>query len=247
MARNNTLSSLGFLIRFDYYQSVVEEWEKIFKRIKLSKKDVVIDICSGWAPKIELALLRSHFAGTITIVDKSRWNTTLLCELLTPFKKKFNLNITNVNILTNDFPSNLKGNIIIGNHILDDLLIDQYFSVTKKGIDMYKDISMYKKIWIEIEKNDSIFSEVLSQLTQNILKLSQSQVSIILTQYPGYQEKLYGVKDVYRKSHKLLLELQNILQKKHGFKNDSEKFASIFADQSTCFFSKKDYICLTIK
>lgn len=236
----------AYPIRLDYYQYCVETWIEIFKQIDFLKVETVVDLCLGWAPKIELALLKTGFKGKLYAVDKSQDNLKAFLSLIDPFEKQYQIILKQANILEKNNLFKNKADIIVANHIIDDLILNYYLKEKNiKEDDLFFNIDLLKKSWLEISKNEIVLNKVCNQLTDFIVKIVNPKGSIIISQYPGYQEKLYGLDEAYIISKKLLKKLKHDLLFKHGFQENKSFIEKSFYKSSFPYFNKENVICLS--
>ena len=211
-------------IRLDYYQYCVETWRGIFTGIPLDKANNIIDLCCGWAPKLELALLKSDFKGTVYIIDKSMENLDLLDGLIRPFPKKYSMRK-----LQYVLPSRRKlplqtADIIWGNHILDDLIIDHYSNTNShKNVYLYSSTHL-DKIWKVMEERTECIKEIADLLINFIVNNLNAGGIAMLSQYDGYQDRLYRRARPYKICRSLMNRLITRLTEEYGFKDISIKF-----------------------
>ncbi len=181
-------------IRLDYYQYCVETWSGIFKQIDFSKIDTIIDLCLGWAPKIELALLKTDFKGKLFAVDKSQNNLDIFSSILEPFNKNYQAILKKIDILEDNHFFRNQANVVLANHIIDDIILDFY--IKAKGINdnnIFSDINFLKQTWVEILQKNSTIVNVFDLFKKTIVNITKKDSKVIITQYIGYQEKLYGL------------------------------------------------------
>jgi hypothetical protein len=233
------------LVRLDYYQYCVETWIEILKLIPFSKIDSIVDICCGWAPKIELALLETDFTGTVFALDKSKDNLSILKSLIDPFPKKFRIRYLVKDIVKNSpKPLPVKPDLIIGNHILDDLFIDYYCHKSRLSRDnLYLDIEEMSYIWKKIISSKKVRDEVLDRVLSFFIQNLKPQGILILTQYTGYQERLYGKGEWARYCQETLKILKDQLLSDKIFRENNQEIF-LFNNIKNPYFTEENIIVL---
>lgn len=182
-------------IRYDYYLAQSEEWERLLEKFSLSESSVVLELCTGWSPKMGLALARANFTGTFIAADLSQAALDECEELLMPVNHQFRINTWNGSVLEKTLPS---ADLIILNHALDDILLFSYVasqnvaSASVSEESEYQSVERLRQSWQQGEAwmrahLDEIAGKLAAQLTQARKPGGQ----VMIRQYEGYQEKLH--------------------------------------------------------
>lgn len=230
-------------IRFDYYQYCVETWIEIFRQLDFKNIHTIIDLCMGWSPKIELALLQTKFEGTLYVVDKSKENLLLFSHLIEPFEKKYKIAHKTLDIC-NANASVLQGDLLIGNHVIDDIFLDRY--ITKNGLthlNLYESPGTQKKTWDSIIVDELFIQETHNAFLHFILSSVREKGCVILAQYPGYEEKLYDLSQGYRFTKYLLQRLRKELVE-IGFNDLTSTISKKLDFMDSPYFSSREIIYL---
>jgi hypothetical protein len=232
-------------IRLDYYQYAIETWQKIFGEIDFSKINSIVDLCPGWAPKIEIALLRTNFSGRLIAIDKSKENTDCFNKLFAPFESKFKVTTLNIDLFKRmNKLTNLErsSDLVIANHIIDDLIMDIFFRKNNffKKEEVFENPKRMKNIWDEILKHEEIFNEAKDKIKKIIDKTVNLDGYFLMTQYLGYQENLYGLKGVCIKCKSIAEEIKNDLIFKGNYKEERNKISKAFENFDNPYFQKND-------
>lgn len=90
----------------------------------IAPSDVVIDLCPGWAPKIELALMQMGFRGRVVAVDHSAESLAMLQDFLAVLQPPFSV-VPVVEDVMNAQPR-ARARLVVANHVFDDLLMDRW-------------------------------------------------------------------------------------------------------------------------
>jgi hypothetical protein len=237
-------------MRLDYYQYAAETWQQIFKEIDFSKIHKIIDLCPGWSPKIEMALLKTSFSGKLVFVDKSIKNINNFQELFEPFVCKFMIETDHIDLFKNKkylSKINHDFDLVVANHIIDDLILDLFFD--KHGLrfsdkNFFEKPALMRKTWKEILKDKKIFKEAEVMFKKMLLNIVKPGGYVLITQYLGYQENLYGLEEVYLKCKSLVENTKKNLIKEKIFKEDNILIKKAFLKMSNPYFPKTDITCL---
>lgn len=232
-------------IRLDYYQYCTETWENIFAQFDFRKIKSIIDFCPGWSPKLELALLNTNFSGTLYAIDKSADNLDIFRSLIDPFPKKFTLKCLNADIVNlGDGFANLSADLILANHIVDDMLMAEFLKGSHSEIELFENQTLMQQAWLKILKQESCFLEIENKLREIIAKRLNPGGYLLLAQYLGYQENLYGLKNVYKKCKYIVDNLERDLCRTGEFTRESKLIEEAFHKIKNPYFPKNDLLCL---
>jgi len=228
----------------DYYQYAAETWQQIFKTIDFSKIHKIIDLCPGWSPKIEMALLKTSFDGELIIIDKSIENIYFFKKLFEPFNSNFKVKTINKNLSEG---CKHKCDLIVANHIIDDLLLDLFFcknNLNSWNESFFEKPEMMEKIWVKILEDKTIFEEAKMMFRKILLKMVNSGGYVFIAQYLGYQENLYGLKKIYLKCKLLIEDIKKNLIMENYFIEDKQLIEDAFKTMADPYFLKTDVVCL---
>lgn len=230
-------------MRLDYYLWCAETYREIFEVLKVQSYHTVIDLCPGWSPKIEMALLKTSFSGTVVAVDKSYTDLQYLLLLLTPFNPQFKIKLKQIDLNKEQY--NLKGDIIIANHLIDDLLVDAYLSKTGTyELNIFQNSTHLQSIWGKIIPDKRLHKKVTTLLVEILLESIQKQGYIIISQYEGYQEKLYGRRDITKICQSVMIEVKHLLLKTGKFVDYQNWISQRLNELKNPYFPASEIICL---
>ncbi len=228
-------------IRLDYYLSNAETWNAIFQTLSIQNTSIIYDLCPGWSPKIELALIKTAYAGSVYLIDS---NAKAL-RLHKTFLKSFNTVFTS-HYVPHDILSKMplyipKATYIIGNHILDDLLLQTYCPNAPSIDQLFVQPKLLSPIWKNIIKNTSLIEAVIHKFVAFLAISTATNGYCMLSQYIGYQEQLYSTipKNFYQQlMEKVSIELQN-----NGFTPCQKRIRRGLTTIQTPYFSTHDLYC----
>jgi hypothetical protein len=231
-------------IRLDYYQYCVETWEKIFEQLDFQKIKTIIDFCPGWSPKLGLALLKTNFSGILYAIDESHENLNLFKSLIDPFPKKFCIKYISADIMNpgNKF-QNLSADLILANHIIDDMALGHFLKGKNSKIELFENAVFMKQTWLEILKKKNNFRMIASKLRNTFTKLLNPNGYLLIAQYMGYQESLYGLEKVYTRCSSVIENIKKDFYRTKEFAEKEEILTSAFLKIKNPYFPKKDIFC----
>ena len=190
-----------FYVHMATYAEIGKSWSRIFKKLPINNFEVV-DICPGYAPKIELGLLYSDFKGKVIILDKDSRAVSSLRRFMSLFNPKFSIELCVYDLFLDQ---GRKFNFVVGNHTLDDLILC-YFA-NKEGIsllDLYEKEGEFIKMWNNILINPQRnCKEITTKLTYIFTSLIEHGGYLCLSQYKSYMEKMLGLDNSFTFSKKV--------------------------------------------
>lgn len=199
-------------IRLDYYQYCVETWQYIFQQIDFSTINTIIDLCPGWAPKIEMALLKTNFKGTIYAIDENKDHLDTFHTLIDPFEKQFDIQLCNTSIDQIDKTTISVVDLIIGNHIIDDLLINQLSKSSNNSFTSVLTSPNNQVLVSQLITNHPFIINDVSYLLLNLVDTLLSKNGyLLLSQYTSYTDKLKNRSDIT--SQKIMFNLKKHFKK----------------------------------
>lgn len=190
---SNTLSP--WPMRYDYYLAAAEQWSLLFQWLFEKNKQqslTVCELCPGWSPKIALGAWLSQKVDSYSAYD----NSAKALQQLYNFLKYFPLQIKThkANILKDKFS---KHDFIILNHAIDDLLLYTWCQNNSITIDtIFENPVLLRDYWKKIIHESVINKKVFTTtLANQLTMMAHENTQLIITQYPGYQEKLWQMDD----------------------------------------------------
>ena len=170
-------------------------WNQIFHLSKQPQCEVAIELCCGYSPKIGIALHQAALVHRMGYVDMSYSALRTCRQLVNNLAPDCNSFFLNNSLATLSYQQPF--NLIAGNHILDDLLIQQYLEYIDKSFnDAYQTqagfVSLINKVVPYYRDNADSF---LSGLAHDFAKLVAHHGRIILSDYVSYYENCYGIVD----------------------------------------------------
>jgi hypothetical protein len=208
-----------FFVELNFHCWVGCTWARIFSNIKLENVSSVLDLCPGASPKVELGLYYSDFDGQVTAINKDHRASSRLLKFTELFKPKFKLKIHKLEFFS---MRQQAADLVVGNHILDDLALDYYSQLA--GIargQVYEKEQNLKKIWQFILADQETSLNFLGIKVATVLsKIVKPGGRLLLSQYPSYLERILELKKESAFSQNLLKRVTSTLIEL-GFKDQS--------------------------
>jgi len=196
-----------FFRYFRGYMRQAQTWKVLLKNLPMNSFPSLINICPGWAPKIELALHLSGYEGQVILFDKNQDSLTSLMDFLEFFEPRFTLKTVLSDVYSLPKPT---AKLVIGNHILDDLLLNKFCQDHNLILeDVYESESTYKEI-IQKIMTRKLSKEFIAETAQALQAFCEPGATLILTQYPALAETDLTLTDWTRFCHDFLLALKAI-------------------------------------
>jgi hypothetical protein len=183
-----------FLRYMEGYIHQSEQWATILKPI-LRRGDVqtITDICPGWAPKIELALIKLGYTGNITVFDKSHHPIKHLLSMISLFKPLYTISEKTGNVLSTT--KKPQSDLTVCNHIVDDLLFSVYADATGIPLNqLYLDENMYIQATEKISHSRKITASFPELFVQRINQFIPLHGIFVMMHYPGMTESSLQLK-----------------------------------------------------
>ena len=233
-----------FFAYLDSYCLTGRTIAKILMKLDINRYDSVVDLCSGWAPKVTLALYYAHYKKEVVLIDKKKEYMDQLEKFMPLFYIKYKISKRPVDVFSkskNNYP------FIIANHIIDDLIIEFY--CRKHNIDtssVYESEQKLIEIWNQILKaKKTLTPEILEMFLQIFADITTKNGILIISQYQSLIEDLLNLSDVTKYCKEVMNKLKDLLTL-HGFSHMKdiplvlENFQGAF-NEKECFVLKKDY------
>ena len=182
---------------FQFFQSLEnfsKIWDGIFQWIDMDTIKHMIDLCPGSFPKVEISLEKLNFTGEITVVDK---DIHALSQFST-YMKYFAPSLSANPIVGNIYQiHHLQGDLIVGNHIVDDLIFDQFCFDSKLSFSqLYESEKTFLNFLPSIQNFLlSYEKELISKIGSVLSAFVKPEGLIILTHYPSKIEHFYHLKE----------------------------------------------------
>jgi hypothetical protein len=206
------IKQLSVPVRLDYYLHCAETWTAILTALNIQSMHTIYDLCSGWSVKVELALLKTNFNGTVYCVDESSKALSVHKRYMHLFKPSYKIHYDIFDILSDNTKriSVSHPDLIIGNHIIDDLLLYNYcMGHNTDQFSVFSKPDSLQTIWKEILEDSHNVNRTIERLVRFLVAHCDEDTMLALTHYTGYQDRLWK----YPSNNLLYQSLLHILQK----------------------------------
>jgi hypothetical protein len=156
----------------------------------------VIDLCPGWAPKIELALARLRFGGRVRMIDKDENAMRELLSFFALLDAPLRAEAIRADVF--DTPPASEAELVVANHVVDDVLLDRW--APKMGLDkarIYEEEAALAEAWERIlERRSEIEEELPRELAEALSRHVLRGGVLIVSHYPSNIEQLIGTAEI---------------------------------------------------
>ena len=173
----------------DTYSKIAKTWSSILSNLPIDKQTNILDLCPGYAPKIELALFYLGYRGTVTIIDEDNTSMKQLVKFMALFNPQFKIVTMKRDLFS---PLKEKFHLAVGNHIIDDLIL-HYFA-KKAGIntnEFYENeqalVDFWKRVLLNKNENQKEITQKISDIFKTIIA---NGGYLCLSQYKSYMDKM---------------------------------------------------------
>lgn len=203
-----------FFTYLDFYCFMGKTWARVLKKININRYKQVVDLCPGYTPKVELALFYLGYKGEIMLLDQENSSTKQVEKFMQLFNPKYKIKRKKINLF-GDLKD--KYQIIIGNHIIDDLVIDYFCKKTKiKPSEVYEKEGKLVEVWKRIfADKKNITKNLVPKISKIFEKLMAKNGLILIAQYQSYIERMLDLKGVNSFNKNLLKEIAKTLCSKN--------------------------------
>jgi hypothetical protein len=184
-----------FYKHLDTYFRIGSSWSQVLSNFPLNNYKKILDICPGYSPKVEIALLYANFQGEVFIMDKNREAINLLLDIMKIFRPKYRL----TPMVQNLFTTNNNYHFVLGNHIFDDLVLSYFCNkFNLKLDDLYAKEKILLSTWQEILNNkDDNINEICNELSTALKNIVAKDGYLCLSYYQSYIEIMLSMQKPY--------------------------------------------------
>lgn len=231
-----------FFLYMKGYQQVAETWIHVLKPLISKDTQHVLDLCPGWAPKIELALHMLDFKGTVYLWDVDSASTQLVLDYMKLFKPKYNLTPVESDLFLNNF--NKKSDLIVANHIIDDLLLYEYCKENHRSM---KSLYESEQKMLDAIKDIMIDQEIQKMISSKLVRVVEKNLAFggcfVVSQYSGLFETANNLIEWVYFCKAILNLIKESLMKKNYF-DVTNSIEDSFLKSKDTFFTNSELVCL---
>jgi hypothetical protein len=198
-------------IFYTYLQTharIGETWSRIFESLSIDEHKEILDICPGFAPKIEIGLFYSNYKGKVVVLDKKKEAVMNLKKIMLIFRPNFEI----IPYIHNIFSKTKRRfEFVVGNHIFDDIILEYFCEKNKlPSNNLYEKEGEFTKTWnIILKQQDEYAKEIVEKITEIFILLVDNEGYLCLAQYKSYMEKMLDLDKPYlftKKVYKKVIE-----------------------------------------
>ncbi len=199
------------------FYKIGRSWEAIFKFLQLSNQKLIVDLCPGSAPKVELGLYYAGYSGRVKLFDIDKSALKTLIKFVNLFKINFKLEPNKFDFFRSTTQTY---SLVIGNHIFDDLILSYFCTKLKINPgEIYKKESVLFSVWTEILKNEKENkTEITNLFTDRFIAIVKKRGMLLLSNYPGYAEKMFNLNKEFNFTNAVFKEVIVNLTRSNYFK-----------------------------
>ncbi len=197
-----------FFSYMEGYLRLAGRWIEALDGFPISELDDVVDLCPGWAPKIELALLRTGFRGTVVVVDTDARALAALSSLIAGFAPPFTMAAECADFFA---PPARRFRCAVANHVVDDLILSRF--APEPSSSLYEDEGALVAAWLKIaERADEVVAGFPAELAEAFSRWVAPDGWLLLSHYDSFVDELLGspvralVDQVFRATVSALVE-----------------------------------------
>ena len=182
-----------FFTELDFYRMIGKAWEQLFSGEVIAKAKKVTEFCPGYYAKVGLGLHYAGFTGILTAVDADKKSLDRMVRMLKLFDVSFQTNAAVADIYHSENESSNvpRADVVVGNHIFDDLLLWEICSLKKVNLNIaYRDETMMRKLWNDIS---DVQSEIIPGVAKKFFLMLEKYVDAngkaVFLHYESYFER----------------------------------------------------------
>lgn len=202
-------------VEAEFMASVGRLWARLLAPLGLERAGRAIDLGPGWAPKVELGLYYGGFKGHAVLINQDGNALETLGRFLRIFDLKYSLSTDQADLLS---WQGEPGDLVLANHLLDDLLIDDHCRRT--GADaggLYARESAFREAWEQILRQPPGRERALVEaLADAVARMTRPGGHAVFVQYPSYAERTLSLVDAVESGQRMLRGLGAALERR-GF------------------------------
>lgn len=221
------------MVEVEFMSAVGRAWARLLEPLGIAQAARVIDLGPGWAPKVEMGLYYTAFAGELVMVNQDAGAIDTLQRFLTLLDVRFAPRVATTDLFAwRGEPADF----VLANHLLDDLVLDRHCRRT--GVDpgsLYARETAFREAWVEILARPASETDALvAELAAAVDRLTKPGGYAVFVQYPSYAERTLQLTDVVAHGRSILVDLGRALVAR-GFDDLADHARARLADHDGPF------------
>lgn len=228
---------------FGYYAQA-QTWAAILAECNLSQAERVIDLCPGWAPKIEWALQKLGYTGEVVIYDKSASALENVGAFMELFSPAYTLRRVQGDLQDEHKPV---ASVVVANHVIDDVLLSHFADLW--GYDqntLYESEKTYAELALRIAAAEPERKNFQEKLFSELMSFVAPGGIFIATHYPSLTEEFLGLTSWTKTCADMLLALRAHFVEA-GFVDFTHDLAKCVDRLASPYFSAQQFVALRRK
>lgn len=174
-----------------------QRWSQLLTALGVPD-DVVIDLCPGWAPKIELALMQAGFRGRVVAIDRSEESLTMLQEFLAVLQPSFTVVPVVEDVMGAPERPSHTARLVVANHVVDDLLVDRWVRARGGSLAaIYDDERLLAEAWRGVLRDaPQLLPAFPRDAAHALARYVADGGTLVVSHYSSLIERLIGGDDV---------------------------------------------------
>ena len=180
--------TMEFFFYFESYHRLARTWQQVLELLDIHSTQSILDICPGWAPKIEMALVYLGYKNRVHILDQDK-SVMRICEnFLNFFNPQFKVFCHPKNFFEHE---EQRTELVIANHVLDDLLLERYSHFSGQTLsEIYRSEASFVEVTAKIpDWQKTHWPEVVKEIADALSRFVCSGGLLILSQYPSLSDQ----------------------------------------------------------
>jgi hypothetical protein len=175
--------------------SVARCWTPALQALGVERAASVLDLCPGFAPKLELALHYAGCEGRVLLVDKERATLDELLTLISAFGVRFSAEPRVLDVERERPP---RAPFIAANHVLDDIAMNRGASLLGVALRaVYEREELLRALWSRVlAEGSAVQAYVLESIVSLFDECLEPDRVFVYAQYPSDAERMLGPADV---------------------------------------------------
>jgi hypothetical protein len=198
------------ICELEFYSSLGKTWAKVLGALGVLDEPRIVDLCPGYAPKIELGLFYLGYAGEVLLVNKDARAFAQHHKFLALFAPRFRVETSARDVWSEEVGAH---RIVAANHVLDDLVVDHY--AARLGIaadDIYEKEGCLIEVWDHIlARRDQHREEMTARIAAVLRRVVAPGGKLAVAQYSSYIERVLDLSRVTAFNVELLHEVRDAL------------------------------------
>lgn len=179
-------------LRPDVVIKTIEKWELLLSQLNLTEQDEIIELGPGVSPKISFALSGINFRGQLTVLDFDPKAISVQKIIAGRINSRYRMEFFTQDIYLADLS---RYSIILGNHLIDDLIADQYsIDHSLPYEEIFNNPEKQKSLWQNIIRDRVSGEQTMARLAQKLHGINRG-TKLIFSNYVANFDKIHQMQE----------------------------------------------------